>query len=182
MKLYLIASACDVQVRLTVPSVCLFAGTLVDILPARLVWAIGCSLGLSDGPARRTSSNAGGGVEDDEEDDGRLRDSPSSLLALGRNDTVWDKEWHIKIILKNQRTQWSSNANSYMQRSYFVQRHWTDKIKFEKTYQRKTNQTKRENWKHHNKLLKRDRWLTENARHNKNQRRKYVNHTLANDK
>lgn len=87
-KPYLIASACDVQFLLTVASVCLFPETLTDLLPARLVWAIGCSRGLSDGPERKTSSNAGGGVDDDDEDDGRLRDSPSSLLALGRNDTV----------------------------------------------------------------------------------------------
>lgn len=37
------------------------------------------------------SSKAGGGVDDDDEDEGKLLDSPSSLLARGRNDTTINK-------------------------------------------------------------------------------------------
>ena len=87
---HLMASAWEFQVLVTFPSVCLFAGTLADLLPV-LLWPIDWSRDLSDGPERRTSSKAGGGVDDDDEDEGRLRDSPSSLLARGRKDTSLDR-------------------------------------------------------------------------------------------
>ena len=94
------ASAWEFQPLLEAPSLCLSRrGTVAatSLLPPTLDWLAGCSRDLSDGADRRTSSKAGGGVDEEDEDEGRLRDSPSSLLVRGRNETEIHKFSKCKV-------------------------------------------------------------------------------------